>query len=179
MGAIAISGSITEKISWARKTYEKTGKLILRDEETSRLLSDLQRAVTRSKGAMEEAGLLDRCRICDEVEGGSCCGKGIENRYDGYLLIINLALGVDLPAEPWDEKSCFFLLPGGCCLKARHVICINYLCKDVLDHVDPAALKELRMLEGEEINLVFHLHERIKEVLGPRDGTEPLNQCNG
>jgi hypothetical protein len=179
MGDIAISGSITEKIAWARKIYGKTGKRLHRGEETARLLSDLQQAVTRTREAMEEAGLPDRCRICEELEGGACCGKGIENRYDGYLLIINLALGVDLPAEPWDKKSCFFLSPGGCCLKARHVICINYLCKDVLDHVDPAALKKLQVLEGEEIGVLFHLHERIKKDLGAPDDTVLLNQDNG
>lgn len=169
MGDIAISGSITQKISWARKIYGMSGRRLHRDEKTGRLLSALQQAVSRTREAMKEAGLPARCRICEELEGGSCCGKGIENRYDGYLLIINLALGVDLPAERWDEKSCFFLSPTGCCLRARHVICINYLCKDVLDNVDPAALKKLRVLEGEEITLVFYLHERIKKVPGTLD----------
>jgi tRNA U54 and U55 pseudouridine synthase Pus10 len=179
MADIAISGAIKEKISWARKIYGKTGKRLHRDEETVRLLSSLQQAVIRAREAMEEAGVLERCRICDELEGGSCCGKGIENRYDGYLLIINLALSADLPAESWDKKSCFFLSPGGCCLEARHVICINYLCKDALDHVDPAALKKLQVLEGEEIDLLFQLHERIKKVIRASSDTSFLKQGNG
>ncbi|OPX36524.1 MAG: hypothetical protein DRG82_10375 [Deltaproteobacteria bacterium] len=165
MGEIAISGSIEEKMLWARKVYGKAGELLRRDRETAHLLSDLEQAVVRSREAMEEAGLVERCRVCDEQEGGSCCGKGIENRYDGYLLIINLALGVDLPAERWDRKSCFFLSPKGCCLQARHVICINYLCSDVLEHIDPAALRTLQMVEGKEIGLLFHLHERVKKIL--------------
>lgn len=179
MGDIALSGSITEKISWARKIYAKEGKRLHHDEETARLLSGLRYAVSRTREAMERAGLLQRCRVCEELEGGSCCGKGIEDRYDGYLLIMNLALGADLPAERWDEQSCFFLLPGGCCLKARHVICINYLCKDILDHVDTGALKELQVLEGEETNLLFHLHERIKKALRSLDDNLLLPQDNG
>jgi len=92
---------------------------------------------------------------------------------------MNMVLGVDLPQERWDEKSCFFLSPGGCCLKARHVICINYLCKDIVDHVDPGALKKLQELQGEEINLLFHLHEQVKKVLRTSDDSLLLIQDNG
>lgn len=179
MGDIAISGSIEEKISWARKIYERAQKHIRRDKETVQFLSRLEKAIARSREAMDHAGLLERCRICDTVEGGSCCGKGIENRYDGYLLVINLAQGVDLPAKRWDEKSCFFLTPTGCCLKARHVICINYLCRDVLNSADREAIEKLQVLEGDEITILFHLHERIKQVLGHQDDTSPLFRKNG
>ena len=179
MDNIALSGSITEKISWARGIYAKEGRRLHRDEETACLLSDLQGAISRSKGAMARAGVLDRCRICDELEGGSCCGKGIENRYDGYLLIINLALGVDLPAERWERKSCFFLSPTGCCLQARHVICINYLCRAIQDNIDPAGLKTLQVLEGEEIGLLFRLHERVKKVIRSSCDRGFLNRGNG
>ncbi len=176
MGDIAVSGSITEKITWAQNANEKLKEMLLHDHDTEQLFSDFQQAAERTRAGMEKAGVLERCRICEELEGGSCCGAGIENRYDGYLLIINLALGVGVPAEQWDENSCFFLSPRGCCLKARHVICINYLCKDILNHVEPAALANLRALEGEEINLLFRLHERIKKILG--DMGKPAQQIH-
>jgi hypothetical protein len=165
MGDVVVSGSIREKIAWARKTNERLADVLFHHHDTRRLFFDFEQAAARSRAAMEQQGLPERCRICEELEGGSCCGVGIENRYDGYLLLINLVLGVDLPTEPKDRKSCFFLSPNGCCLKARHVICINYLCKDVLHRVEPSALANLRAVEGEEINLLFHLHERIKKIV--------------
>ncbi len=175
----AVCGSIREKISWARKIYENEGKRFLLDREAARLLSALEQAVVSSKKAMKRAGVLDRCRVCDTAKGGSCCGKGIEDRYDGYLLLINLALGVDLPGKRWDERSCFFLSPCGCCLRARHVICINYLCKEILDHVNPHALKELQAFEGEEIETLFRLKERIKKILRKQDTLFSPNKADG
>jgi hypothetical protein len=179
MGNSAVCGSIREKISWARKIYEDEGKRLGRDREAMQLLSALEQAVVNSKKAMNRAGVLDRCRTCDTAKGGSCCGKGIEERYDGYLLLINLALGVDLPEERWDERSCFFLSPCGCCLRARHVICINYLCKEILDHVSPHALRELQAIEGEEIETLFRLKERIKKILRMQNNLSSANQAHG
>lgn len=175
----AVCGPIQEKISWARKIYESQGKRFLLDREAARLLSALEQAVVSSQKAMKRAGVLDRCRICDTAKGGSCCGKGIEDRYDGYLLLINLALGVDLPGKRWDERSCFFLSPCGCCLSVRHVICINYLCKDILDHVNSHALKELQAFEGVEIETLFRLKERIKKILRAQDTLFSPNQAHG
>jgi len=48
---------------------------------------------------------------------------------------------------------------------ARHIICINYLCKNVTDQVDPCRIATVREKEGEEVNALFVLHERIKTVL--------------
>jgi hypothetical protein len=179
MGNSAVCGSIREKISWARTIYENEGKRLVLDREVAQLLSALEQAVARSREAMNRAGVVDRCRVCDTAKGGSCCGKGIEDRYDGYLLLINLALGVDLPGKRWDERSCFFLSPGGCCLRARHVICINYLCKEILDHVNPHALKELQACEGEEIETLFRLKERINKILRKQNGLFSPNQAHG
>jgi hypothetical protein len=176
MGNLAISGSIREKISWARVTHQKGEKSWLRHAEVEGLFEDLRQALERSRSDRKAAGLTQICRTCEEVEGGSCCGAGIENRYDGYVLLINLALGVHLPAERWEANSCFFLSPEGCCLKARHVICINYVCKNIQDYVDPGTMVRLRELEGEEINLLFLLHERIKKILRNPEATAPESQ---
>jgi hypothetical protein len=45
--------------------------------------------------------------------------------------------------------------------------------------VDPAALKKLQVLEGEEIDLLFQLHERIKKVIRASSDTSFLKQGNG
>ena len=101
-------------------------------------------------------------------EGGSCCGYGLENRYDGWLLLINLFMDVELPKTRRDPKSCFFLGEKGCLLEVRHVICINYICKKISRQIEPSKISVLREQEGLEINFVFLLHEQIKRVL--RDG---------
>lgn len=171
MGDPAISGSVGEKIAWARAIHERDAKSWDRHAEVKERLENLRQALERSRAGREAAGLTEICRTCEEVEGGSCCGAGIENRYDGYILLVNLALGVHLPEKRWEQKSCFFLSAGGCCLKARHVICINYLCKNIEDHVDPRRLTRLRELEGEEVDLLFRLHEQIKKVLRRPEAT--------
>jgi len=176
MGDPAISGSVGEKIAWAQVVHEKGEESWIHHADVKGLLENLRQALERSRAGREAAGLTQICRTCEEVEGGSCCGAGIENRYDGYILLINLALGVQLPAKRWEQKSCFFLSADGCCLKARHVICINYLCKNIEDHVDPRRLARLRELEGEEVELLFRLHEQIKKALRHPEATASVTR---
>jgi len=114
---------------------------------------------------MLDSGLVQACAECENLEGGSCCGRGLEDHYDGYLLLINLLLGANLPAERWDPRSCYFLGPKGCVLSARHVLCVNYLCKKATDRIDSKALAHLRELEGVQLEALFLLHERVKKVV--------------
>ena len=48
---------------------------------------------------------------------------------------------------------------------ARHVICINYLCTKIADLIKPHTIIKLREREGEELNTLFLLQERLKKVL--------------
>ena len=48
---------------------------------------------------------------------------------------------------------------------ARHVICINYLCKKITNLINSRVIMELREKESEEVNTLFILHENIKTVL--------------
>jgi hypothetical protein len=114
---------------------------------------------------MSGCGLVQACAECETLEGGSCCGRGIEEHYDGYLLLINLLLGANLPTERRDSSSCFFLGPKGCELSARHVLCVNYLCRKATDRVDPRALALLREVEGVQLESLFLLHERVREIV--------------
>ncbi len=114
---------------------------------------------------MSESGIVQACAECETLEGGSCCGKGLEDYYDGYLLLINLLLGADLPAQRREPRSCYFLGPMGCVLPARHVLCVNYLCKKATDRIDSQDLALLRELEGVELETLFRLHERVKKVI--------------
>ena len=161
----SLSSPIEEKIAWARYCYQEFGDDLLKEKRLVNLLVDLKAAVVASRREMALTGIVEVCRRCDQEEGGSCCGAGLENRYDGWLLLINLLLGVKLPKTREQANSCFLLGKNGCLLMARHVICINYLCKKITALIDPRVIMKLREKESEEVNTLFVLHERIKTVL--------------
>jgi hypothetical protein len=162
---IPVTSSVRERIAWAETCSEEKGGLLLRDERSVALLSRLKGAVRASRTAMAVTGVADECRTCEEREGGSCCGAGLENKYDGTLLLINLLLGIQLPKRRSDPLSCLFLGPEGCLLIARQVICVNYLCKKIEDRINPSKIAVLREKEGVELECLFLLVEDIKEKL--------------
>ena len=161
----SLSDPIEEKIVWARRCYNDFGDDLLKEKRFADLLRDLKAAVVASRREMVLTGIVEVCTQCDREEGGSCCGAGLENRYDGWLLLINLLLGVKLPETRQQTGSCFLLGKNGCLLMARHVICINYLCKKITDLFEPRTISEMRKKEDEEVNTLFILKESIKPVL--------------
>lgn len=162
---VPIESSVEEKIAWAKNCCRKNGADLLRDEEVGILLKSLKEAIRASRREMAQTGIIEYCRLCDSKDGGACCGAGLENRYTGILLLINLLLGHQFPSKRRDPSSCFFLGEEGCHLLSRQVICINYLCKKITDQINPQMLAPLREKEGMELDLVFHLSERIKTIL--------------
>jgi len=157
--------SIIQKIRTAEAYYLKEKKTLFSDRRLTEFLQDLEIAIRDSRQTMEEIGLTPLCRDCEEKEGGSCCGKGLENKYSETLLLINLLLGISLPKARYDQKSCFFLGNKGCLLAARHVICVNYLCAKINKSVSPDKILLLREKEGLELDLLFLINERVKKLL--------------
>ena len=90
---VSADSSIEEKTSWAAASYQKYKNVLIRDKKIQHLLDKFRKASSESLHEMFEIGLVDECRKCEEEEGGACCGAGIENRYSGTLLLINLLLG--------------------------------------------------------------------------------------
>jgi hypothetical protein len=162
---ISLESPIEAKIAWAEKRYQEVMGEFLGDEEILLLLDELREAIHASHNEMARAGVVDECRDCEEREGGSCCGAGLENKYDGSLLLTNLLLGVTLPRHGYDPSSCFFLGAQGCLLLARHVICVNYLCRKISDHIDAERIAALQVKEGMELELLFRLQEKIKKKI--------------
>ena len=157
---------IEEKIEAAHALLTAWEGRLLEDGRIIALLERLKQNVQASMQAMRALRVVQTCKRCEELEGGSCCGAGIENRYDGLQLLINLLLGVSLPDRHTYEDSCFFLQTDGCCLKARHVLCVNYLCTKLqrtLSHDDMIALQRII---GEELDTGFALYEAIKSHVG-------------
>ena len=161
---ISINRPVKERIAWAESCFQMAGVLFSKDEKVAALLSQFKSAVKASRQKMDKIGVVALCRECDQEEGGSCCGKGLESRYDAWLLLINRLLGVDLPRERHQAAGCFFLGEKGCLLMARHVICINYMCKKISNNIQPSILNDLQEVEGVEINCLFMLNEWVKRV---------------
>ena len=138
---------------------------LLKDEKISELLVRVKNALRQSYRQMFKTGIVDICRKCELEEGGSCCGAGLENKYDGWLLVINLLLGADLPNRRLVSGNCYFLGEKGCLLTVRHVICVNYVCKKITDQIEPEVMMRLRENEGEQLNSVLLLHEVIKKTV--------------
>jgi hypothetical protein len=160
-----IEPPIEQEVRWAQRRYEGSGPWLLHDERTCNLLGRLKKCIHASSTKLKETGISDICRRCDREEGGSCCGAGLENRFDRWLLLINLLMGVEIPKKPHDPHSCRFLGKTGCLLMAREVICVNYLCKSITERIYPEEILALQEKEGKELNTLFLLKEHIKNLL--------------
>jgi hypothetical protein len=161
----SITHPIEERIAWAEHCCARLKDTLLGDPEVSSLLEGLRVAIRDSRSRMAGLGIGDLCKACEEDEGGSCCGAGLEEHYSGTLLLINLLLGVKIPTRKGDPESCFFLSATGCQLLARHVICVNYLCPKIEARIPAGEIACLRQMEGVELDLLFVLHERVKRIL--------------
>ncbi|MBW1997839.1 MAG: hypothetical protein JRJ29_07725 [Deltaproteobacteria bacterium] len=175
-------GTIQAKIAWAENCYLEFKGIFLNDPGLMALSAGLEQSISRTHRFMTEAGIGHICESCEKEDGGSCCGKGMEDHYDGPILLMNLLLGQGIPKTRRDPRSCLFLGDRGCLLRARHVICINYLCRKISDRISPDIISVLREKEGREIEYVFLLKERILALLNmhgearfmgksPREGT--------
>ena len=162
---VPLESPIEVKVAWAEACWREKGDLLLEDRGIADLLGELKTAIHSSHDEMVESGIADECRNCEQMGGGSCCGAGLENHYTGTLLLINLLLDVSIPKQRNDASSCFFLGKRGCQLLARHVICINYLCKTIDSCIDPRKIAALREKEGIEVEALFLLNERIRKKL--------------
>ncbi len=161
---------IVHKIKWATQIYKCWGQKILLDTEITRFLEAYRQQIQQTWSLMEQIGVVAECTDCAIHDGGSCCGIGIEDRFDTVLLLINLLLGAKLPDRRWDSKGCWFLGEKGCTIVARHVICINYLCKRLYQKIDHAGLQRLQRQIIREADASFVLEERLKAWLRDRQG---------
>jgi hypothetical protein len=157
------SPSIQSKIELAQSLYAKWGETLRKDPTINQLLRRLQSCIEETHKAMIESGVAGECRHCEEEEGGSCCGVGIEDKYDEVLLLINLLLGTPLPAQAQCPNSCYLLGQNGCTLTARHTLCVNYLCSRLYNKLSKNELIPLQTCAGEELETAFVLNEAIKK----------------
>lgn len=160
-------GSIEYKIALAYHLQANFGQALLQDEDIRERLIHLKQNIEATWKEMVSIGVVRECRDC-AVKDGSCCGTDMENSYDEVLLLINLLLGRTLPSQAYDTTSCYFLGENGCLLKAREVICVNYLCQRISRSIQKEKLIHLQRIAGEELNSLFMLEQHIKKRLKGR-----------
>ena len=156
---------ICKKIEWACGVMDAFGPAILADAVIDGLLKGYQGAIKNTLAEMSVAGVAGQCADCAVNDNGSCCGNGIENRFDPSLLLVNLLMGCKLPMSRLDPHGCLFLGGNGCLIAARHLICINYICKRLKEKIDPKALRHLEKKIGDEADAGFALEEALKRWL--------------
>jgi hypothetical protein len=155
-------GSIESKIALAYHLQANFGQALLQDKEIRSQLLQFDENIEATWKEIVSIGILRECSDC-AVKEGSCCGKGMENNYDEVLLLINLLLGKTLPSQAYDNNSCYFLGENGCLLRAREVICVNYLCSRIYRNIKKEKLIYLQRIAGQELQTLFMLKEDIKK----------------
>ena len=160
-----LQSPIQEKIRWANQAHEDLAARIRADGRAAELLERLAGALEQSRAAAAEIRMGEVCGACELEQGGSCCGQGLENRYDVGLLLINRLLGVELPEQRLLSARCYFLTRTGCLLRARHVICVNFICEKLSGSIRHDLLVRLREQEGEELETLFRLHDRLTQII--------------
>jgi hypothetical protein len=148
-------GRIEERIEAAKELFSIRDRIL--DTEIAFYLEKLNLAIEESRKLMEKVGVTEACAECKDA---SCCGRGIEERYDSITLLINLLLGNEL--SEGDADGCYFLTSNGCSLKVREVICVNYLCEKIYSSVEHEQLIFLQEAYGRELETLFLLSEMIK-----------------
>ena len=164
-GACSGPSDIRRRIAAAQGLLPEVRSALGEDAGLRELLETVRERAEASRAALFSSGVAAECRRCEEEEGGSCCGAGIEDRYSVVILVINLLLGGRLPEERRFETSCHFLGETGCALFVRDTLCVNYLCGAVQKKLAHGDLITLQTIAGEEMDAAFRLHERIGKLL--------------
>jgi hypothetical protein len=157
--------SIQDKIKSAQNLYLFWKDALGKQSHIKNLLADLERCIRASRESMLEFKIVEICKRCDQEEGGSCCGAGMENKFDTFLLLVNLLLGVTLPEHHLRKESCYLLTDTGCVLKVRLVLCVDFLCDKILNRLSVEELLSLQKISGEELVTTFRLYDAVKRFM--------------
>jgi len=159
--------SIQEKIRMAHELYARWEAALREDRGIEALRQRLAQDLECSRQSMVDLGVVAACMDCDQDEGKSCCaqGRGFEGKYDPYLLLMNLLLGVSLPEHQARPDGCYFLTRTGCCLKVRLFLCVDFLCPAILNRLSREELVRLQTVSGDELTAGFLMYDAIKRIV--------------
>jgi len=158
--------TIADQIGIALDLQREFGQSLMQDRKICTLLDRLDLQVEATQSAMDAAGTVKECADCTITGKGTCCGVRTGYKYGSVLLLINLLLGRTLPPVSADINLCHFLTKRGCALKARHVICVNFVCQRLRDILPHSILCNVQDIAGREIDTLFVLEECIRKQIG-------------
>ncbi len=157
--------SLLYKITKAYELHEKFGNLLLQDKDFKNLLIKLDEKIENTRKKMIEIGVVRECADCAINGEGTCCGERTAHKCDTIILLVNLILGINLPTYNENPDLCFFLSEDGCILRARPVICVNYICNRLRYNIPHEQLVILQNIGGEEITTLFMIEEFVKKKI--------------
>jgi len=164
------TNAVAHEVILANHLHKIFGHALLQDEKLRILLVRLDQNIEATQKEMVAAGIVKECADCAVNGDGTCCGKRTGYKYDSVLLLINLLLGRSLPFQSQDPNSCYFLTPEGCVLRARHVICVNFICPRLRKNIQHEMLVQVQEVAGEELDTLFLVEEYIKKKIAPIQG---------
>jgi hypothetical protein len=159
-------GDVAREVHRAHSLQRTFGQALLQDEKVRALLVQLDEHIEATQKALVDVGIVNECADCAVNGDGTCCGKRTGYKYSSVLLLVNLLLGRSLPIQLQDPTSCYFLTREGCVLRARHVICVNFLCPRLRRNIPQQMLIHMQDVAGQELDTLFTVEEYIKKHIG-------------
>ena len=159
---------VKKEIESARLLYAEYGRALSEDEQISRLLTRYKEAAIRTGEKMREIGIEKSCTECALDLDECCCFKGVEEKYDRIILLINLVMGVEIPESREIPGCCLFVGSRGCKMTARHYFCVHYLCPSLKALLGPSAVDDFQSVAGEELSCGWETEQAIRAWLKER-----------
>ena len=163
-------GGILQTVEEALRLWRALCRSLLQDERFKYLLGSLRQRIRITRNEMALAGMTKECADCAAAGEGPCCGTRTHYKYDCIILLINILLGISLKRDAPLPGTCHFLTEQGCMLVARHVICVNYICRRLRDRIEHRKLVRVQEAAGKELDMLFALEEYLKERIRSEAG---------
>ncbi|MEW6419584.1 MAG: hypothetical protein AB1480_15970 [Nitrospirota bacterium] len=141
------------------------GDLLLQDSKLHTLLQRLNKTISATINEMESVGVVKECADCAVHGEGTCCGIRTGYKCDRILILLNLLLDVSPVIQTRHPHLCPFLTEQGCSLRARPVICVNFICQRLRRNITHEGLVRLQEIAGEELDALFNAEEYVKKKI--------------
>lgn len=162
--------TIEQRIGRAKEFFARYGRQLTAEDIFQNLVAAYKTAIENSWRLMRECGVTACCSACAARDPAGCCGNGVEEWYDEWLLIINLMLGCPIDRPRRIQQGCLFVGPRGCELLARHQFCLNFLCPTIVDSIEPARVRMLQSMSGAELSAGWQLEQQLRRWVRTHDG---------
>ncbi len=129
---------------------------------------------------MEECGMPAFCQVCarSSISGG-CCSHAMTDENDAVLLLLNLLAGSPVAMQRSEGPECLFLGETGCSLRFKPFFCLNYLCRQLREQIDPLQLLDLERATGRLLQQQYAVEQFLLRALDKLIADAPGNCLKG